>query len=281
MDSLISSDDHLRAELVYRLRPMMARRPGTHVHGEGLFSYCVIDRERLVAIRPQYPIIGIILQGAKEIWLGDVVARLTPGTVFVLPAGKPLDVVNIPGATGLYESLIMEVRDIPDAVPPLTAAERRLVAGPAFRVGLTPDLCHALIHAATTIADDTAADMLKTMRLTEVLTLLRPIPAARGLFHRNLSGDVAWLLARAPSEAWTVERLAGVLGLGASTLRRRLAAEGRSFRVLLRDARLNAARRILDGGASSLAAAEASGYTSRSHFARRYRQRFGISPRGR
>lgn len=280
MDSLTSTEDHLRAELVHRLRPMTTRNPGTHSHGDHLFSYCALDRERLAAVRLAHPVLGIVLHGVKEVWWGDTVTELRPGTVFVLPGGRPLDVVNIPGPAGVYESLLLHVPRVPDAVPPLAPAEAA-VRGDAFRIPLTPDLYQAVIHAAASIADTAAADVLKTLRLTEVLTLLRPIPAAHPLFQRTLSEDVAWLVSHTPHQVWTVGRAAQALGMAASTLRRRLAAEGHAFRALVRDVRLTAARRMLENGASSLAAAEASGYASRSHFARRYRQTFGVSPSGR
>lgn len=281
MDSLTSADEHLRSDLLHRLRPMATGRPGMNGRGHHLFSYCTLDRERLASIRMPHSVIAIVLHGIKEIWLGDFVTQVGAGGVFVLPGGLPLDVVNIPGPAGLYESLLIEIPTLPETVPPLTPAERPRLRDPAFRVPLTPDLCQALVHAATTIADGISADVLKTLRLTEVLTLLRSVPAARPLFRRDLCEDLTWLVSHAPDQDWTVDRVARDLGIGASTLRRRLAAEGHSFRALVRHARLRAARRMLDGGASSLAAAEAAGYASRSHFARRYRQTFGVSPSGR
>ena len=280
MDSLTFADDHLRADLVHRLRPMTTRQPGMHSRGDHLFSYCTLDRERLAAIRLPHPVLGIVLHGIKEVWVGDAVTELRPGTIFVLPGGRPLDVVNIPGPAGLYESLLLHVPRVPDAVAPLTPDESA-GHGDAFRVPLTPDLYQAVIHAAAAIADSASAEVLKSLRLTEVLTLLRAVPAARPLFRRTLGEDVAWLVGHAPDLDWSVDRVASTLGIGASTLRRRLTAEGQSFRILVRNARLRAARRMLDSGASSLAAAEAAGYVSRSHFARRYRQTFGVSPSGR
>ena len=280
MDSLTSTEDHLRADLVHRLHPVTAGRPGMHNRGEHLFSYCTLDRERLAQIRLPHSLLGVVLHGVKEVWVGSVVTELRPGTIFVLPGGRPLDVVHIPGPAGLYESLLLHMPSVPDAVAPLNRAET-ISRGDPFRVPLTPDLYQAVIHAAGAIADPAAAGVLKTLRLIEVMTLLRTVPAARPLFRRELHEDVAWLVGHAPDKDWSVDAVARDLGMGASTLRRRLTAEGHSFRVLVRDARLKAARRMLDNGASSLEAAEASGYASRSHFARRYRQTFGVSPSGR
>lgn len=287
MNLHLSIDDEaqLRSALVERLRSMRAP-PGTagrYDHGRQLFSYCSLDRERLKAIELPSPIIGIILSGRKEVWLGDTSHLFEPGTVFVLPARVPMDVVNIPaGLTSSYESLLLEVPSLPSGVAPVFGNETasRSDDGRTFRVPLDTDLVDSLVHAATAIWGQ-ALDAIKTVRLLEVLTLLRPIAAARPLFETDLSQKVAWLIGSGPSEDWTVERVATRLGLGASTLRRRLAAEGTSFRAVVRTQRLQAAQTALASGASSLAAAEAAGYASRSHFARRYKESFGMSPTGR
>lgn len=280
----VPTGDRLRQRLVARLKSFEApAASGVHTHAHNLFSYCALARERLAAIKLPHPLIGIVLRGRKEVWLGDAGRTFGPGSVIILPRNIPMDVVNIPGETGIYESLILEVPMLPEGVPPLTLAERleRETISPTFSVTLTEDLVEALSHAATTIRAEAMSDKVKTLRLREVLTLLRPLPEARALFTAPLGDEVAWLIASAPSEDWTVERVAKATGLGASTLRRRLTLEGRPFRAILRAERLRAGRAALAAGASSLSAAEAAGYVSRSHFARRYRESFGTSPSGR
>lgn len=276
--------DRLRQRLVARLKAFEApAASGVYNHARNLFSYCALERERLAAIKLPHPLIGIVLRGRKEVWLGDAGRSFGPGSVIILPRNIPMDVVNIPGETGIYESLILEVPALPEGVAPLSLAERldREATSPTFSAALTEDLVEALSHAATTIRAEAMSEKVKTLRLKEVLTLLRPLPEARALFTAPLGDEVAWLIASAPSEAWTVERAAKATGLGASTLRRRLTQEGRPFRAILRQERLRAGRAALAAGASSLSAAEAAGYVSRSHFARRYRESFGMSPSGR
>lgn len=276
--------DRLRQRLRARLKGFEApAASGVHNHARNLFSYCALERERLAAIKLPHPLIGIVLRGRKEVWLGDLNRTFGPGSVIILPRNVPMDVVNIPGDTGIYESLILEVPTLPDGVPPLTLAERRgrEMDSPAFSVTLTDDLVETLSHAATTIRAETMSDKLKTLRLKEVLTLLRPLPEARALFTAPLGEELAWLIGSAPSEAWSVTRAAREMGLGASTLRRRLTQEGYSFRAILRRERLRAGKAALAAGASSVDAAEAAGYVSRSHFARRYRESFGTLPSGR
>ena len=274
----------LEERLLARLRGFRAPgAAGVHNHARNLFSYCALQRERLAAIKLPHPLIGIVLRGKKEVWLGDVSQVFKPGSVIVLPRNIPMDVVNMPEDNGIYESLILEVPELPDGVAPLSLAERRAreKTSGKFGVTLSDDLVEALSHAATAITHDDMSDRVKALCLSEVLALLRPLPEARALFCAPISDEVAWLIASAPTEGWTVSRIAEEVGLGASTLRRRLTAEGCSFRTILREERLRTARSALAAGASSVTAAEAAGYTSRSHFARRYRESFGTTPSGR
>ncbi|CAN7414290.1 AraC family transcriptional regulator [Neorhizobium sp. LjRoot104] len=275
----------LSRRLLDRLRPVAAGKlkPGMHAYAEQLFIYCCFDREKVKALELDCPMICIVLHGQKEIWLGDRVQVFPSGSVFVLPGGVPMDAVNIPDETnGLYVALRLDVPALPEGIPPLSAAERlKGSEAGSFGLPLSEDLVEALCHAATTIADGAIGETIKRLRMTEVLALLRPLPEARVLFRQSLSEEIAWLIATAPSEPWNVADVAAELGIGASTLRRRLSLEGGSFRAILRRERLKAGQNAISSGASSIAAAEAAGYASRSHFSRRFRETFGTSPTGR
>ncbi|CDN48799.1 AraC family transcriptional regulator [Neorhizobium galegae] len=271
--------------LLDRLRPMVAGRlkPGMNAYAEQLFIYCCFDREKVKALELEDPMIGIVLYGQKEIWFGDRTHAFPPGSVFVLPRKVPMDVVNIPDeTTGFYVALRLDVPSLPEGIPPLSTAER-LKGGELgnFGVPLSDGLVEALCHAATTIADGAIGETIKRLRMAEVLALLRPLPEARLLFRQSLSDEIAWLIATAPSEQWSITEVAEQIGIGASTLRRRLSLEGGSFRAILRRERLKAGQNAISSGASSIAAAEAAGYASRSHFSRRFRETFGTSPTGR
>ncbi|MGB3314348.1 MAG: AraC family transcriptional regulator [Albidovulum sp.] len=275
--------DTLRRQLLDRLGAFTRPRDhGRHDHAERLFSYCTFSRERIAEIRLDHPLLGIVLKGSKEVWIGERGEVQIPGTVFVLPKGVALDVVNIPDdCTGYYESLVFEVAALPPGIPPAPAPAMPQTLATTFRIGLTHDLVEALAHAAASIADPASRESVKALRLAEVLALLREAPAARSLFETGLAERAAWRIAEAPDTNWTVSGLAADLGLGASTLRRRLAAEGTSFRAVLTTVRMRVAEHLIAAGASSFAAAEAAGYRSRSHFARAYRRQHGTSPSGR
>ena len=251
-----------------------------HVHGRQIFSYCCFETERLAQVKVNRPLIGIVLSGAKEFWLGDIGRRFTAGDVFVLPGGATLDVVNITDdRNGLYESLLVEVSSLPPSVAqlpgPLPSPRQHF----DIHVTLTADLVDALAHAATTLASSDHAAILAEHRLAEVLMLLRTDPAARALFDAPLGDRVGWMVAADPTRRWTADSIAEHLGMGASTLRRKLTGDGTSLRAVLASARMQVAQGLLARGEASVtAAAEAAGYTSRSHFTRRFRSVIGSTP---
>lgn len=284
--NVLSPHEALRRSLLDRLRPLAdmpgreRKTHGQHFISSQLFTYCAFTAERVAQFKVQHAIIGIVLNGTKELWIGNTGQRYTTGQVFVLPGGAELDVVNIPDdRRGLYEALVVEVRH----VPPALALPPEKLRSPAASVGqpvtLTSELVDALVHAAVTLSSSDHAKALAEHRMAEVLMLLRNDPAARCLFDLPLRDRIAWMVATEPAHPWTAEELGARLSMGASTLRRRLAQDSTSLREVLADARMQIARGLLERGEANVtAAAEAAGYASRSHFIRRFRSAFGSAP---
>lgn len=248
---------------------------GVAPHAPGLFSYCAVARERLRAARLAKPVVGVVLSGAKEIWIGDRAERFTPGAMFVLPGGVDLHIVNEPGERTPYQSLVIEVTpdETPDLGPP-----PRLSPQACHAVPLTPELVEAAVHAARAISAGPGAATVRSARLAELVALLHSSPAARPLFDLSTQEQVARRLRGALDRNWTAAELARRMATSESTLRRRLAAEGASFAAILRRERMHAARRLIANGASAREAAGAVGYVSRAHFARAFRAEFGVNP---
>lgn len=269
----------LRAALLAGLAPFRREgMAGTLPHAPGLFSYCALARERLLSVRLPRPVLGVVVSGAKEVWRGDAAERLATGTLFVLPAEVDLDVVNEPDeGTGLYQSLVIEIE--PDAIPDIGPRDFAATAAPAsVAVGLTTGLVEAAIHAARAIGEGPAGATVRSARLAELLALLHDEPAARPLFDMSVAERVARLVRGGLDADWTAVEVARRLALSESTLRRRLAGEGRTFSTILRCERMEAARRLMARGTASGTAALAVGYASRAHFARAYRTVFGDNP---
>jgi AraC-like DNA-binding protein len=281
----------LRRQLLDRLRPLATvpgrprKDPGRHDFtrheiGRQVFTYCCFATERLAQVVIARPVIGMVLAGEKEFWLGDQGQRFVAGDVFILPGGATLDVVNIPDERhGLYESLLVEVASLPPSIARLPDLPPAPKQGFDIQVTLTANLVDALAHAATTLATSDHAAILGEHRLAEVLMLLRADPAARPLFEVPLADRIRWLVSADPTRRWTAGELANRLAMGASTLRRRLTEDGTPLRSVLAAARMHIAQDLLSrGDASVTAAAEAAGYSSRSHFTRRFRSVYGRTP---
>jgi len=286
-----SAHDPLRRLLLDRLRPLATvpgrprKDPGRHdfsgrESGWQVFSYCCFATERLVQVTVARPVIGIVLAGKKEFWFGDQGQHFVAGDVFALPGDTTVDAVNIPDERhGLYESLLVEVASLPASIARMPALPPGPRNGFDIHITLTADLVDALAHAATTLATTKNAAVLGEHRLAEVLLLLRADPAARSLFDVPLADRIRWMVGGDPTRRWTADELADRLAMGASTLRRRLTQEGTPLRAVLAAARMNVAQDLLtQGGTSVTAAAEAAGYSSRSHFTRRFRSVYGNTP---
>lgn len=276
----------LSRRLLTRLRPLAhdpalsPGKPGLHSYSHQLFRYCCFERERVAQVRKTVPVIGIIVSGFKEFWLGDASQHFEAGTVFVLPPGPEFTVVNIPdNRNGRFEALLVEVEQVPREIACLPS--RRSTTGHGFdlKVRLSAELVETLAHATMALCASDHAATLARYRLAEVLALLRDEPAARPLFCPPLTDRIAWLVLGAPDRQWTAAALGRELGLAASTLRRQLADRGTSLRRILAAVRMEIAYRILTAGEGNVSqAAAAAGYASRSHFVRRYRSVYGALP---
>jgi AraC-like DNA-binding protein len=275
----------LSRRLLDRLRPYGSQAAdgsgGIHTLGAGLFTYRAIVWERLARIRLDHPVIGIVLDGAKEVWFGAAMRRLRAGDVFVLPGQVDLHVVNSPdGSSGSYQSLLLEVRGLPASLRGVPLKPKSAPFDLDVRVPLTGDLVDALVHATSALAGSGHAELLADHRLGEVLLLLRDVGAARPLFGVGLPDRIRWLVATEADRDITATAVAAKLGLSPPTLRRRLAEAGLSFRRLAIETRMQVARDFLLSGEGTVTqAAEAAGYASRSHFARHFRRAFGHVPR--
>ena len=277
----------LAEALLSRLAPIIENEvppgisAGTHQLGSCLFRYCCFAKERFSRFRAPKPLIGIVLKGRKELWLGETCQLFRPGSVFALPSGPVFDVVNVPDKRGgIYESLLVELSHLPEPLLRHPQPAAPSVQSGKFRVRLTPMLVEAIAHAASTLSGSTEASALAEYRLAEILTLLHGQPAASALFSPSLRERIALMVQADPARRWTASIIAKEAGLGESTLRRKLAEQNTSLREIILSVRMETAQQILANGKGNvLQASLAAGYTSRSHFARRFRTAFRESPK--
>ncbi len=99
--------------------------------------------------------------------------------------------------------------------------------------------------------------------------------------HPHVAMDVVMeMVQRLPSGHIDKETVARHMGISPSTLQRRLAAEGASFRQLLNDTRRDLAGRYLQESQRTIKeVAYSLGFADLSNFTRAFRSWFGVSPR--
>ncbi|AXE28571.1 AraC family transcriptional regulator [Chromobacterium phragmitis] len=223
-----------------------------------------------------------VRSGRKRIWLGERDMSAGAEQLILLPAGLELDIANLPGADGYLADMV--------SLPQALLDRFRQRHGPLLlrqRPGL--ELCPAM-GARLAAAWRLLTDSLREQAPPEIrehhaegALLALALDGAVGPLLRPAAPELAQrlrqLLALDPSAEWRVEAVARRLNLGASTLRRRLAAEGCGFQRVLEEVRMGHALQQVQAGLLPIARiAEASGYASASRFSARFRQRYGLTP---
>lgn len=260
---------------------LLQARPGLGA----VAAFRALDRQDLRTV--PIPDAGLILvvEGRKELALDGRGALIPAGGAVALRAGADPDIGNIPDpARGRYQALALTF-----AAETLSAfarhypglAARADTGAPWHVIAESADLAEAMIHAADGLLPRTGlSETAARHRLLEVLLVLAEAGAAWPA--PEAVGDAArlrMLLAAKPARPWTAADAAAALGVAGATLRRRLAAEGWCFRDLLAEVRLAHGLLLLQTtrlGVTEIALS--CGYESPSRFARRFRDRFGVTP---
>jgi AraC-like DNA-binding protein len=233
------------------------------------------------------PALIVVLDGVKEVHIAGDLFEFHPGEPFVLPAGRSFDIVNRPDETsGRYRAVFITLpRDLVRRVTQAHPRRAKVTAAPAREphdpgIDLTAQTVDTIAHAATALSRSGLDANLAEHRVMEILLLVGHVPAiARSDAAVTVSERARHHIALAPMEPWRSQDIARLLGCSAATLRRRLAEEGTSLRVILTAERMRRARAMIEDGERNIAAiAAACGYSSRSHFAASFRSAHGASP---
>jgi len=275
-------------ELLHRLAPLAVHdsRSIAHQHKFSFVSAFVARRtETIQSIHMPVAGLLVVLEGIKKIgWAGRTFTYF-PGQAFALPTGAAVDVVNEPDArSGVYRALFLGFSsDL------LSEARRRwsgLAAGHVAvdpTVQIDPGLASAILHTSEALAGDIAVSHRVTeQRILEVLLLMAESGAAPlrpDIKSGSVSDAVRSLVRDRPAHAWSAASIAAELCKSEPTMRRLLRQDGTSFRQIVADERMRAARLALLSGNSSVAeAAVVAGYDSLSHFSKRFHETFGCMP---
>lgn len=221
----------------------------------------------------------LVEEGRKRIRWSSGESAASAGEALSLQAGEVVDIANMPGRNGSYRALW--ICWCSKLLVESGAARHPASPGVAQHAGLGEQF-HASFHRAFDALGDAneLPASIATNRLLEVLLWL----GERG-FHflppaaLSPAQRVRRLLSAHPSADWSMERLAHETATSIPTLRRRLAAEGVTFRNLVQDVRMSHALAMLQNtDVPVLQIALAAGYASASRFSARFRARFGYLP---
>jgi len=275
-------------ELLHRLAPLAIHDSRSMAHRQKFSFVSAFVARRTETIQSiNMPVAGllVVLEGVKRLgWAGRTFSYL-PGQAFALPTRAYVDVVNEPDPrTGVYRALFLGF-----STELLTEARRRwstLAAGHVAvdpTVLINPALASAILHTSEALAGGIAVSCRVTeQRILEVLLLMAESGAAPlrpDIKSGSISDAVRSLVRDRPGHAWSAASIAAELCKSEPTMRRLLRQEGSSFRQIVAEERMRAARLVLLSGNSTVAeAAAVAGYDSLSHFSKRFHETFGCMP---
>ncbi|HBY1728563.1 helix-turn-helix transcriptional regulator [Klebsiella pneumoniae] len=212
---------------------------------------------RLHRVRLFSPALCRVKRGSKVIVQGESRVLATPQQLIVLPADVELEVINQP-ENGLFCSDLLSLT--PEL---LTRFKTRYLSEPP------PGRLTSLCAPVTTELAFMWQSVLQAVR--EGLSVA---------LQQDLSAQVRQLIMLSPAQAWSVSRVAKMLFLGESTLRRRLQQESQSFRQIVEEVRMAHALGQLQTTSRPIGEiAQNSGYQSGSRFTARFRQHYGLLPK--
>jgi AraC-like DNA-binding protein len=275
-------------ELLHRLAPLAVHDSRGMAHQQKFSFVSAFVARRTETIQSIHmPVAGllVVLEGIKRLaWAGHIYTY-SPGQAFALPTRAHVDVVNEPDPrSGMYRALFLGF-----SMDLLTEARRRwsaLAAGHVAvdpTVAIDPALASAILHTSEALAGDiTVSHRVTEQRILEVLLLMAESGAAPlrpDIKSGSIADAVRSLVRDRPGHAWSAASIAAELCKSESTMRRMLREDGTSFRQIVAEERMRAARLTLLSGNSTVAeAAVVAGYDSLSHFSKRFHETFGCAP---
>ena len=240
------------------------------------------------------PVTCLILQGSKQVTIGDQVLRYDSASYFIasldLPATSHV-IDACPDKPYVSAALTLDRAVLADLIATMPEGSVGAGAagydGPGFAVsGMTAELLDAWagLLALLDRPDDIA--MLAPLREREILYRLLQGPLGGQL--RAIAQDdgrmpqvrraIAWMRSHY-EEAVRTAALAEIAGMSVASFHRHFkAATAMSPLQYQKTLRLHAARRLLASGAEASRAAYSVGYESASQFSREYSRTFGLPP---
>jgi AraC-like DNA-binding protein len=228
------------------------------------------------------PAIIWVLSGTKRVSTDRETREVSRDYFVLLPENRPITVENIPENCQPYEARVLafdrEYFETAYRRLTITEDERRR----SFQTAVvTQQISEAFVRARSALSDrDYLPKSVLQNRCEEVILWLAEVGACLPWAKPTSFADrVRAVVATNPSHGWTSIEVGRELAASEATLRRKLQAEGTSFKVILLDIRMVVGLTYLQttNWLISRVAAEV-GYMSQSRFSARFKERFGLHP---
>lgn len=264
MTSIRSADYERRIDM----RPEIGATASVHQRSRLRFAHLSVSQPSLI----------VVVKGEKTLQDQEMTITVKAGQAIVLDHGT-YDIINRPAADGPYEAFWLawdpsHITAFAARTPPIKST------CPQHLRHIEPDFHTALLSARQSLMRDDIPASIARHRMEEVLWWLHEKGVAfEARTTPSLITRLGHLLAGQPDHDWTLAEVADRLAIGQATLRRRLAADGKTFSDILIDTRMSLALTLLQCTDQSInRIALDVGYESASRFAVRFRKRFGFAP---
>lgn len=234
------------------------------------------------------PSLCLILQGAKQVMIGDRILRYDPASYFIATIELPASgwiVEATPARPYVAVSMKLDRTALSALILDMPAAPEGQTAGFAVSA-VTPDLLDAWSRFLSLLDTPDDAPILAPMHEREILyRLLRgPLGGALRQITRadsrlsHIGQAIAWIRSHF-DKTLRVEQLAELAGMSTASFHRHFkTATAMSPLQYQKMLRLQEARRLLVASADAARAGHMVGYESASQFSREYARMFGAPP---
>jgi AraC-like DNA-binding protein len=258
------------------IEPRIIQRPGVG-SSAGILQRQELEFKRLVV---DQPVLILVLQGIKTLRWAHGEYHMQAGEALALAAGQSVDIINRMAPNGAYRARWL-------------AWDPTLIAAYAQQNPVQPVIRHALpiVDAGGEFAEafrralQAVEDPSIPLEIARhrVVEMLQWMALHGGRFELDeallFSTKVRRLISQDLAGEWAAAAVAAALAISEATLRRKLAEESSCLSDILSDTRLSSALGLLLSTSQPVTQIALScGYQTPSHFAARFRQRFGFSP---
>ena len=234
------------------------------------------------------PALCLVLQGAKQVMIGDRILRYDPASYFIATIDLPACgwvVEATPAKPYVAVSLKLDRESLSSLVLDVPGGAEGQTAGFAVSA-VTPDLLDAWSRFLSLLDTPEDVPVLAPMHEREILYRLLRGPQG-GVLRQIVRADsrlsqvrqaIGWIRSHF-GETLRVEQLAEMAGMSTASFHRHFkAATAMSPLQYQKMLRLQEARRLLVASADAARAAHMVGYESASQFSREYARMFGAPP---